>query len=63
MLHSAGERDVVQDLSQLLGAAGQSAGEFQNMGVAALVSKLMREGSAEQKSALNGLIESLRKPS
>ncbi len=59
----AGERDVVQDLSQLLGAAGQSAGEFQNMGVAALVSKLMSEGSAEQKQALQGLISSLRKPS
>jgi hypothetical protein len=56
-----GKRDVVEDLSQLLGAAGQSAGEFQNLGVTALAGKLMREGTPEQKQALNKLIESLRK--
>ena len=57
-----GKRDVVEDLTQLLGAAGQSAGEFQNMGVTALATKLMTDGTPQQKQALTSLLDSLRKP-
>lgn len=57
----AGERDVVEDLSQLLGAAGQSAGALQNLSVSALVGKVMSEGTESQKQALQNLVQTFRK--
>lgn len=56
-----GKRDVVNDLSQLLGAAGQSAGELQNLSVSALIGKVMSEGSDSQKQALQNLVQTFRK--
>ena len=56
-----GKRDVVNDLSQLLGAAGQSAGELQNLSVSALIGKVMSEGSESQKQALQNLVQTFRK--
>ena len=57
----AGERDVVEDLKQLLGAAGQSASEFQNLSVSALATQVLRDGSDSQKQALQQLVQSFRK--
>ncbi|TDM08852.1 MAG: hypothetical protein C4K60_05635 [Ideonella sp. MAG2] len=57
----AGERDVVPDLQVLLGALGGSAGEIQNLSVAALLSKVMREGDDSQKAALQTLLQGLKK--
>lgn len=58
----AGERDVVPDLQALLGALGGSAGEIQNLSVAALLTKVMRDGDDSQKAALQTLLQSLKKP-
>lgn len=52
----AGERDVVPDLQNLLGALGSSSGELQNLTLAGLLSKVMRDGSEAQKSALRTLM-------
>nr|MBP7607662.1 hypothetical protein [Giesbergeria sp.] len=57
----AGDRDVVEDLKQLLGAAGQSASEFQNLSVSALATQVLRDGSDSQKQALQQLVQSFRK--
>ena len=48
----SGERDVVPDLQNLLGALGSSSGEMQNLGLAALLTKIARDGSDAEKSAL-----------
>lgn len=62
--HMNGDRDFVGDLRDIVGALGQSSGELQNLSVTALMAKVMRDGSAEQKSALNTLVTgfSLGKP-
>jgi uncharacterized membrane protein YqiK len=57
----AGERDVVPDLQNLLGALGSSAGELQNLTVAGLLAKVMREGDDGQKAALQSLLQGLKK--
>ncbi|PKO28375.1 MAG: hypothetical protein CVU36_17715 [Betaproteobacteria bacterium HGW-Betaproteobacteria-9] len=57
----AGERDVVPDLQSLLGALGSSSGEVQNLTVAGLLTKVMREGNEAQKSALRTLMNGLDK--
>ena len=57
----AGERDVVEDVKQILGAAGQSAGEIQNLSVSALIAQVMQSGSDDQKQALQKLAQSFRK--
>lgn len=57
----AGERDVVEDLKGVLGAAGQSAGELQNMSVSALIARVMQSGTDSQKQALQQLAQSFRK--
>jgi len=57
----AGERDIVQDAKELLGAAGQSAGELQNLSVSALIAKVMQSGTDSQKQALQQLVQGLGK--
>ncbi|MCK6415005.1 MAG: hypothetical protein L6Q63_05555 [Giesbergeria sp.] len=57
----AGDRDVVEDLKQILGAAGQSAGELQNLSVSALIARVMQTGTDSQKQALQQLAQSFRK--
>lgn len=57
----SGERDVVPDLQNLLGALGGSAGEIQNLTVAGLLTKVMRDGDESQKAALQSLLQGLRK--
>ncbi len=57
----AGERDVVPDLQNLLGALGSSSGELQNLTVAGLLTKVMREGNDSQKAALQTLLGGLQK--
>lgn len=59
--HLAGNRDVVGDLRDIVGALGTSAGEIQNLSVAALVNKIASDGDEHQKSALHSLIATLRK--
>ena len=54
--HLSGERDMVGDLKGLIGALGNSSGEWQNLSVAALVQKIARDGSAAQKAALTTLM-------
>ncbi len=54
--HLNGERDMVGDLKGLIGALGNSSGEWQNLSVAALVQKIARDGSAAQKAALTTLM-------
>jgi hypothetical protein len=43
----------------LVGALGSSAGELQNLSVAALMAKVAREGDESQKSALQTLLQGL----
>lgn len=50
--HLTGERDLVGDLQGLIGALGGSAPELQNLSVAALVTKVVQEGTDEQKALL-----------
>ncbi|MDO5624453.1 MAG: hypothetical protein Q4G71_07170 [Pseudomonadota bacterium] len=57
----SGERDVVEDLKQVLGAAGQSSGELQSLGITALLTKIATQGSDAEKQALQALIQGLRK--
>jgi hypothetical protein len=57
-----GERDVIPDLRDLLGALGGSAGELQNLTVAAFAAKVMQGGEAHQKTALQNLVQSMSKP-
>ena len=57
----AGERDVIEDVKQVLGAAGQSSGELQNLGVTALLTKMATQGSDAEKEALRTLLQGLRK--
>ncbi len=54
--HLSGERDMVGDLKDLLGALGGSAGEMQQLSVAAFVQKIARDGSGAQKAALKTLL-------
>ncbi|WP_243457523.1 hypothetical protein [Ottowia testudinis] len=57
----SGERDVVEDLKQVLGAAGQSSGELQSLGITALLTKIATQGSDAEKEALRTLLGGLRK--
>ena len=58
--HLDGERNMVEDLKDLLGALGDASGSLQNLSVAALVGKVAKEGSAGQKAALQTLLDSFR---
>lgn len=55
----SGERDVMPDLQNLLGALGGSSGEIQNLTVAGLLTKVMRDGDDSQKAALQSLLKGL----
>ena len=57
----SGERDVVEDVKQILGAAGGSAGELQNLSVSALLTRIATQGTDSQKQALQQLLQGLRK--
>jgi len=61
--HLSGERDMVGDVREIIGALGGSAGELQNLSVAALLTKVMRDGSPEQQNALRTLLAGIGKPS
>jgi hypothetical protein len=54
--HLSGERDMVGDVRDLIGALGSSAGELQNLSVAALLAKVARDGNDTQKAALQTLL-------
>lgn len=56
----SGERDVVKDLRDIVGALGTSSGEIQNLSVAALMNKIASDGSESQKNALQNLISTFR---
>jgi uncharacterized membrane protein YqiK len=57
----SGERDVVEDVKQILAAAGGSAGELQNLSVSALLTRIATQGTDSQKQALQQLLQGLRK--
>jgi uncharacterized membrane protein YqiK len=59
--HLTGERDMVGDLRDLVGALGSSAGELQNLSVSGLLARVMRDGSDSQKAALQDLLQTLKK--
>ncbi len=59
--HLSGERDMVGDVRDIVGALGGSAGELQNLSVAALLGKVMRDGSSEQQEALRTLLAGVAK--
>jgi hypothetical protein len=59
--HLSGERDLVGDVKELVGALGSSSGELQNLTVAGLLTQVMREGNDGQKAALQNLLQSFRK--
>ena len=56
----SGDRDVVKDLRDLVGALGTSSGEMQNLSVAALMSRISSDGSDSQKTALHNLLSTFR---
>lgn len=58
--HLNGERDMVGDLKDLVGALGSSSGELQNLTVAGLFAKVMRDGTDPQKAALQAALQSLQ---
>ena len=58
-----GKRDVLEDLKQLLGAAGQSSSQLQSLGVTALLTKIATQGSDAEKDALRTLLGSLNRQS
>lgn len=57
----AGERDVVTDVRNLLGALGDSSSEIQNLSLAKLANKIMQEGDDSQKAALQTLMRGFGK--
>lgn len=59
--HLTGERDMVGDVREIIGALGGSSGELQNLSVAALLTKVLRDGNDSQKAALQTLLDGLRK--
>jgi uncharacterized membrane protein YqiK len=59
--HLNGERDMVADVKELLGALGASSGELQQLTLAGLLAKVARDGDEKQKAALDGLLQGLRK--
>ena len=49
---------MVTDLRGMIGALGSSAGEIQNLSVAALLNKISKDGTPAQQSALQNLMAS-----
>ena len=58
--HLAGERDMVGDVRDVVGALGGASSELQNLSVAALLTHVMREGDEQQKNALTSLLDAFR---
>ncbi|NHZ80734.1 hypothetical protein F2P44_15840 [Massilia sp. CCM 8695] len=58
--HLSGERDMVGDVRGLIGALGSSSGELQNLTVSAMLSKIGRDGTAQQQQALQSLLASFQ---
>lgn len=58
--HLSGERDMVHDIRDMIGALGGSAGEIQNLSLAALVTKISRDGTPQQNTALQSLLTSFK---
>jgi len=56
----SGERDVVGDLRDIVGALGASSGELQNLTVASLLARVSRDGDDGQKAALQTLLQTFR---
>jgi len=56
-----GKRNLLEDVQGLVGALGDSSGSLQNLSVAALLAKVAKDGSAEQKAALGALLEGFKK--
>jgi len=59
--HLTGERDLIGDVRDIVGALGGSAGELQNLSVSALLARVMRDGDEQQKAALRTLLDGFRK--
>lgn len=58
--HLSGDRDMVDDFKQVVGALGSSSGEIGNLSVAAFLSRVMKEGTDEQKQSLHSLMNGFR---
>lgn len=59
--HLTGDRDMVGDFRDIVGALGSSSGELQQLSVASLVARVMREGDDDQKAAVQKLVHAFRK--
>jgi hypothetical protein len=59
--HLSGERDMVEGFKDILGALGSASDSMQNLSVAALLNKVMKEGNESQKTALKTLLEGFGK--
>jgi uncharacterized membrane protein YqiK len=57
--HLEGEADLVEDIKEIASGLGGNSDSIQNLTVSAFIAKLMRDGSAEQKTMLNKLLESV----
>lgn len=55
-----GSRDVVQDVKEVLGAAGQSASELQNLSLSALLTRIATQGTDAEKQAVQTLLQHFR---
>ncbi|PTD98081.1 flotillin family protein [Pseudothauera lacus] len=58
--HLTGKRDMVSDVRDVVGALGSASGELQNLSVAALLTKVLRDGNDSQKAALQTLLDGFR---
>jgi uncharacterized membrane protein YqiK len=57
--HLEGEADLVEDIKEIASGLGGNSDSIQNLTVSAFIAKLMRDGTAEQKTMLNKLLESV----
>jgi uncharacterized membrane protein YqiK len=59
--HLSGDRDMVGDFKELVGALGGASGEISNLSMANFLQRVMKEGSDEQKKSLRSLIDGFGK--
>jgi uncharacterized membrane protein YqiK len=59
--HLKGNRDIVEDAKEILGALGNASGDLQNLSVAALLTKIMQTGTEEEQDALKTLLKGIGK--
>jgi uncharacterized membrane protein YqiK len=57
--HLEGEADLVEDIKEIASGLGGNSDSIQNLTVSAFIAKLMRDGTSEQKTMLNKLLESV----